>query len=174
MTRVLVTGGAGFIGTTLVDALCRRHNEVVVVDDLSTSRRPAARDGVTFVESDINDLDQLSRAATDCDALIHMAARRSVPFSIENPLLTNHANVSGTLAVLEVARRIAVPRVVITSSSSVYGAGGSAENNQHPLSPYAVSKQAGDSYAAVYRRMLDLDVRIWLSADLRYRLLAHA
>ena len=97
MTRILVTGGAGFIGTALVDALCRRDNEVVVIDDLSTGSRPAARGGLTFIESDVNDLDQLSKAATGCDALIHLAARRSVPFSIENPLLTNHTNVSGTL-----------------------------------------------------------------------------
>lgn len=161
---VLVTGGAGFIGANL----CRRLGQdplvgaVRVLDDLSTGTR-ANLDGcaATLIQGDINDPEALDHAIEDCDAVIHLAAVPSVPRSIVDPLRSHHANATGTLHVLEAARKNRT-HVVLASSSSVYGANPALPKSEdlecRPVSPYAVSKLASEQYAMAYAHSYDLPV----------------
>ena len=154
--RVLVTGGAGFIGSNL----CRRLSqttgvtEIAVLDDLSTGTR-SNLSGVDceFVEGSILDAAVLGDAARAADAIVHLAARPSVPRSVTDPVASHRANASGTLAVLEVARRSGV-HVVVASSSSVYGSNPVLPKHEglatRPLSPYAASKLATEAYTNAY------------------------
>jgi UDP-N-acetylglucosamine/UDP-N-acetyl-alpha-D-glucosaminouronate 4-epimerase len=165
--RALVTGGAGFIGSHLVDALVADGAAVVVVDDLSTgdaAHLPAAADLVT---GDVVDPDLLDRVTAGCDVVFHQAARRSVPQSVEHPLDTNRVNVAGTLNVLRSAQAGGVRRVVLASSSSVYGGARARPTPEsaplEPRSPYAVSKLAGEHYARVWWEMHGLE-----TVSLRY------
>ncbi len=151
--RVLVTGGAGFIGSHLVDALVRRGDAVVVLDDLSTGRAANVPPEADLVEGDVADRATVERAVRGCEHVFHQAARGSVQRSIEQPIETDRVNAGGTLNVLLVARDAAVRRVVLASSSSIYG--GATEQptpetaSPRPRSPYAVSKLAGEHYARV-------------------------
>jgi UDP-glucose 4-epimerase len=157
---VLVTGGAGFIGSHLVDRLLADGASVRVLDNLSTgaienlagARRAGSR--FEFLEGDIRDLATVERAARGAVAIYHQAAMRSVPRSIDDPLGANEHNVTGTLNVLEAARRAGVPRVVYASSSSVYGDRPDLPKREDqppaPISPYAASKVAGELYARVW------------------------
>lgn len=163
--RVVVTGGAGFIGANLVRALVgdERVAEVVAVDDLSSGDR-ANLDGLDarLLEGTVNDPELLDEALDGAQAVVHLAARPSVPRSLDDPVATHHANATGTLAVLEAARRAGGPQVVVASSSSVYGANPalpkSEELRPEPLSPYAVSKLATEAYALSHARCFALPV----------------
>jgi len=161
--QVLVTGGAGFIGANLARALGERGHKVVVVDDLSTGSLDNL-DGVdaTFHEGTILDPDLLDSACTGCDAIVHLAARPSVPRSIADPVASHHANASGTVEVLEAARRVGNAHVVVASSSSVYGRNPTLPKSEdlrtEPMSPYAVSKLATEQYALAYAHCFDLPV----------------
>jgi len=162
--RVLVTGGAGFIGAAVVEALVRDGASVVVLDDLSTGREAnlaAVRERIVFHRGSILDPEALARAVAGTDCIIHLAARTSVPRSVAEPLETNRVNVEGTLAVLEAARQAGVRRVVYAASSSAYGESATLPKVETqppaPLSPYAVSKLAGELYAAVYTRLHGLE-----------------
>jgi UDP-glucose 4-epimerase len=159
--RALVTGGAGFIGSHLVDALLHRGDEVVVLDDLATGRIENVADGATFVEGDVADPDTVAGVVTGCEVVFHQAALGSVPRSVAHPLRTDRANVHGTLAVLEAARRAGVRRVVLASSSSVYGGGTRVPTTETaplvPRSPYAASKLSGEQYAHVFRELHGLE-----------------
>ena len=157
--RYIVTGGAGFIGSHIVQALAERGDEVVVIDNLFTGRleniQPfLAKKNVWFVKGSIKDIALLSDLFASADGVFHQAAIPSVPRSVADPVATNEANVSGTLNVLVAARDCRVPGVVFASSSSVYG--DTAELPKHegmtpaPLSPYAVSKLAGEQYMRVF------------------------
>jgi UDP-glucose 4-epimerase len=147
--RVLITGGAGFIGSNLARAALAAGHEIVVLDDLSTGYA-ANLDGlsVRFHEASVNDRDALDAALEDADAVVHLAALGSVPRSILDPVATHHANATGTLSVLEGARRTRVGHVLMSSSSSVYGLKPALPKSERegvrPLSPYAVSKLAGE------------------------------
>jgi UDP-glucose 4-epimerase len=156
--QVLVTGGAGFIGGNL----CRRLGaggaveRVVVLDDLSTGDR-GNLDGldVELIEGSILDPDALTRAFAGVDAVVHLAARGSVPRSLLDPVATHAVNASGTLAVLEAARAAGSdPHVVVASSSSVYGANPELPKHEGlatlPMSPYAASKLATEGYTLAY------------------------
>jgi UDP-glucose 4-epimerase len=162
--KVVVTGGAGFIGSNLVGHLVRHGTEVTVVDDLSTgyAANLAGIEPVRFLRGSILDGDLMDRACTGVDAIVHLAARPSVPRSIANPVATHEANASGTLAVLEAARRAGGPHVVSASSSSVYGANPALPKSEDlrpiPLSPYAASKLAAESYVLAYGTCFDLPV----------------
>jgi UDP-glucose 4-epimerase len=162
--RALVTGGAGFIGSHLVERLCRDGHEVRVLDDFSTGRTRnliEVRDEVDVVEADVRDTERVRRAAARCDVVFHQAALPSVLRSIQKPLETHSVNAAGTLSVLVAARDAGVGRVVFASSSSVYG--DSAVLPEHeglppaPVSPYAVSKLAGEGYCRAFARLYDLD-----------------
>lgn len=154
--KIIITGGAGFIGSNLAHRLCD-DNEVVVVDNLSTGRYDNISDltaDIEFAEVDINDLDALEAAFEGGDYVLHQAALPSVPRSVEDPISTNQSNVDGTLKVLVAARDSGVRRVVLASSSSVYGDAPELPKVEtfrpNPLSPYAVTKLVGEHYCRVF------------------------
>jgi len=170
VTRVfVVTGGAGFIGSHLVERLLRDHSEahVRILDDFSTGSMAnlpfaaGAGERLEIVRGDIRDLATVERAAAGAGVIFHQAAMRSVPRSVADPLGANASNVTGTLHVLEAARRAGCKRVVYASSSSVYGDRPDLPKREDqppaPISPYAVSKAAGEQYAAVWHRLYGVE-----------------
>lgn len=156
--RVLITGGAGFIGGALSARLVDRGDEVVVVDDLSNGSIDRVPEGAHFVRADVvRDRSELASACDGVEVVFHEAALRSVPRSIDEPLLVHDVNATGTLAVLETARAAGVRRMVYASSSSVYGGVDASVSEEsmppRPLSPYAVSKLVGEYYCRVWAEM---------------------
>lgn len=159
--RALVTGGAGFIGSHLVDALVARGDEVVVLDNLATGRLENLSDTARFIEGDVADEAAVAAAVAGCEVVFHQAALGSVARSVERPLDTDRSNIHGTLAVLEAAHRAGARRVVLASSSSVYGGASQVPTAESaplvPRSPYAVTKLTGEHYARVYRELHGLE-----------------
>jgi nucleoside-diphosphate-sugar epimerase len=158
--RHLVTGGAGFIGSHVVEALLARGEAVRVLDDLSTGRREnlgGLSDRVEVVEGDLRDPGVVAAAMRGVANVFHLGARTSVPRSIEDPSGTHAVNATGTLNVLIAARDAGVGRVVLSSSSSVYGNTPELPKREdmpaRPLSVYAVSKLVGEAYASVFNRL---------------------
>jgi UDP-glucose 4-epimerase len=166
--RVVITGGAGFIGANLVHALAGHEavDHVVAVDDLSTgfaeNLEGLDHEAMTFSEGSILDDALMDDALAGADAVVHLAARPSVPRSIVNPVASHEMNATGTLEVLEAARRAGNPHVIVASSSSVYGANPALPKHEGlatmPMSPYAASKLATESYALAYQASYDLPV----------------
>ena len=163
--RVLVTGGAGFIGANLVRSLLAAPavSAVTVLDDLSSgSVANLAGLDVELVECSILDRAVLDVAVAHADAVVHLAARPSVPRSVTDPVTSHEVNATGTLFVLEAARAAGGVGVVVASSSSVYGTNPTLPKHEglrpEPLSPYAVSKLAAESYATTYAACYDLPV----------------
>jgi nucleoside-diphosphate-sugar epimerase len=177
MPRYLVTGGAGFIGSNLVEALLRRGEEVVVLDDFSTGRRSnlqealrARRPGApepSIVEGDLRDPAAVRRALPGVTHVLHQAALPSVQRSVEDPVSSHEVNAGGTLGLLVAARDAGVRRLVYASSSSVYGDSKELPKvetmSTGPLSPYAVSKLAGESYCRIFHSLYGLE-----TVSLRY------
>jgi UDP-N-acetylglucosamine/UDP-N-acetyl-alpha-D-glucosaminouronate 4-epimerase len=164
MTWILVTGGAGFIGSHLVEALVRRGARVRVLDNLATGFRrnlAAVASDLEFVEGDVRDCDAVCRALQRMDLVYHQAALPSVARSVQNPLDSNHTNITGTLNVLTAARDAGLRRVVMASSSSVYGSNHTLPKDETmtpaPLSPYAVTKYTGEMYARVFSQLYGLE-----------------
>jgi len=159
--RALVTGGAGFIGSHLVTALVAEGTQVVVLDDLSTGDSANVAPEADLVEGDITDASRVASAVRGCDVVFHLAARGSVQRSVEHPLATDKSNVSGTLTVLCAAHDAGAGRVVLSSSSSVYGGARERPTREdqplQPRSPYAVSKLAGEHYARVFTELHGLE-----------------
>ncbi|MBI4638251.1 MAG: SDR family oxidoreductase [Candidatus Rokubacteria bacterium] len=165
--RFLVTGGAGFIGSHVTERLLVLGARVRVLDNFSAGTRgnlpfaPRFRDLLEIVEGDVRDLDLLERVADGVSVIFHQAAMRSVPRSVKDPLGAHANNATGTLNVLEAARRARVRRVVFASSSSVYGDGAELPKREDqpaaPISPYAASKVAGEQYAAVWSRLYGVE-----------------
>ena len=157
--RVLVTGGAGFIGSHLVAALAD-HNEVVVLDDLSTGSRERVPSDVEFVRGDVRDRETVRTVMDGVDVVFHEAAVVSVSQSVEEPAKTHDINVTGTVNVLEAARATDA-RVVVASSAAVYGQPESVPISEDapvtPTSPYGLSKAMCDEYVALYAALYDLD-----------------
>lgn len=159
--KVVVTGGAGFIGANLCAHLGQRDEvaEVWAFDDLSTGFREnlvGASAKVRFVEGSVLDEQAVDSVLDGVDAIVHLAARPSVPRSLENPVLSHRVNVDGTLNVLEYARHAdKTPHVIFSSSSSVYGANPALPKHENmatlPRSPYAASKLAGEAYVLAYQ-----------------------
>jgi UDP-glucose 4-epimerase len=161
---MVVTGGAGFIGSHLVDALVARGDRVRIVDNLVTGCREnieQVADRVEFLEGDILDRDLLRSAFRGVDVVFHQAALASVPLSLERPLDVHTACATGTLTVLEEARRAGVRRVVYAASSSLYGDQPFATNREvdppGPMSPYAVAKLAGEYYCQAFYHSYGLE-----------------
>ncbi len=157
MAHVLVTGGAGFIGSHLVEALLRRGERVRVFDNFSTGRHENVKhlhDDIELIEGDLRDFDAVRRAVAGVEVVFHQAALASVQRSVDDPMTTNAVNVTGTLHVLMAARDAGVRRVVFASSSSVYGDTPTLPKVEtqapQPLSPYAVSKLAGEQYCMAF------------------------
>jgi len=163
MARYLVTGGAGFIGSHVVDALAARGDRVRVVDDLSTGRREnlAGHPDIEMVEADLAERQVAEKAVADVDRVIHLAAIPSVPRSVREPRRSHTANVEATHELLLAARDAGVGRVVLASSSSVYGESETLPKHEGlrpaPLSPYALHKLIGEQYAALFSRLYGLE-----------------
>ena len=160
--RVLVTGGAGFIGSHLCEALCKQGRTVVVLDDLSTGNR-SNLDGLplTFVHGSVTDPAAVARAMAGAQKVVHLAALPSVARSVDKPLDTHHACATGAATVLDAAR-VAKARVVYAGSSSAYGNQDVLMKHEglreDPLSPYAASKLAGELYCRSFARVYGLPV----------------
>ncbi len=164
MAKVLVTGGAGFIGSHLVDALLARGDAVRVLDNFSTGSPENlldVRDRVEVLDGDIKDLDTVRKAVRGVEVVFHQAALASVPRSVADPVATHRACVDGTLNVLLSARDGGVRRVVYAASSSAYGDSvrlpKSETDPTAPLSPYAVAKLAGEMYCAAFSNVYGLE-----------------
>lgn len=164
MRTFLVTGGAGFIGSHIVDALVERGDRVRVIDNLCTgfeSNLEQVKDRVEFTAADINDADVLAKLLDGVDCVFHQAALASVPRSVERPLDTNHACVTGTVNLLDQARRAGVRRVVYAASSSAYGDLPAASKREtdlpRPLSPYAAAKLAAEAYCQAFYHTYGLE-----------------
>ena len=160
--RILITGGAGFIGSNLSRVALEAGHEVSVIDDLSTgSRDNLAGMDVRFVESSILDNTALDQALDEASAVVHLAALPSVPRSIRDPIASHTVNATGTLNVLERARAADITHVVSASSSSVYGTNPALPKSERewirPMSPYAVSKAATEQYTLAYQQSFGFD-----------------
>ncbi len=161
-TPILVTGGAGFIGSHLCDALIERGLRVRCFDNFATGKRTnvehlVPRSGFELMEGDIRNLDDLQKAMEGVEVVLHLAALGSVPRSIADPLSTHAVNLTGFLQTLDVARLAKVRRFVYASSSSVYGDSQELPKREpnigRPLSPYAVTKAGNESYGQLYARL---------------------
>ena len=162
--RYLVTGGAGFIGSHLIERLVRDGADVTVLDDLSTGRREhirALRDRIRFLRGDAARLEMCRRAMQGVDYVLHQAAVTSVPRSTRNPVAAHQANVTGTLNILLAAREAKVRRVVFAGSTAAYGDATELPTHEavlpRPLSAYAASKLAGEAYCQAFWRTHGLE-----------------
>lgn len=165
MKKVVVTGGAGFIGSHLAEELAGRGYYVIILDNLSTGKLEnishlIAKDNAEFVHESITNLPLLQTLFQGAEYVFHQAALASVPRSIDNPLASNEANVTGTLNVLLAARDNAVKKVIYASSSSVYGDTPILPQNENmptnPLSPYAITKLTTEYYCQIFRQIYGL------------------
>jgi nucleoside-diphosphate-sugar epimerase len=163
--RVLVTGGAGFIGSHIVDRLVGLGAKVTVLDNLVTGKRENIKDNldkIKFIEKDLTDDAVLEEALEDIDLVCHQAALRSVPKSVERPLDYHQVNVTGTLKLFLKAKAKGIKKIVFASSSSVYGERFDFPekeiDNPKPVSPYAASKLMGEHYAYLFSRLYGLSV----------------
>ncbi len=152
-----MTGGAGFIGSNIVEELLKRGHEVRVVDNLITGKRENIEpflDKIEFLEEDIRDYETCQRAVSNVDFVLHQAALPSVPRSIEEPTLTNDINVNGTLNLLLASNEVKAHRFVYASSSAVYGDNPDLPKKEgtegDPLSPYGLTKLVGEKYCKVF------------------------
>jgi nucleoside-diphosphate-sugar epimerase len=164
MANYLVTGGAGFIGSHIVDELLRRGEQVRVLDNLATGKQENLShclDRIEFIKADIRDLETCRRACDRIDFVLHQAALGSVPRSLEDPLTSHEVNVTGTVKMLIAARDAKVKRFIYAASSSTYGDHPGLPKVEgrigNPLSPYAVSKYADELYAQVFGRCYGME-----------------
>ncbi|MCP4634405.1 MAG: SDR family oxidoreductase [candidate division Zixibacteria bacterium] len=160
----LVTGGAGFIGSNIVQRLIKDGKEVRIIDNFSSGMRSnieSLLNDIDFIEGDIRDFWTVVKAVKGVDYIIHQAALPSVPRSIDNPLTSNEVNINGTLNILEAAKFYNVKRVIYASSSSIYGDTEIMPKEESmppsPLSPYAITKLAGERYCQIYHQLYGLE-----------------
>ncbi|MDF1487353.1 NAD-dependent epimerase/dehydratase family protein [Tessaracoccus caeni] len=160
--KILITGGAGFIGSNLARHATAVGHEVTVLDDLSTGYEDNL-DGlpVRFIRGSLTERDVVVEACGDQDSIVHLGALGSVPRSIANPQRTHEVNINGTLNVLEAAREVGVGHLLFASSSSVYGKNPALPKHERewvrPMSPYAVTKLAGEQYMLAYQQAFGLE-----------------
>jgi len=159
--KILVTGGAGFIGSNIADALLGAGHQVRVLDDLSTGFAENVPDRADLVEGDVSDPEAVTKAVDGVETVFHLAAHRAVARSVEDPLATDTANTHGTLIVLKSALDAGTRRVVYASSSSVYGLDPPMPTPEtalpRPLSPYGVTKLAGEHYCRVFAELYGME-----------------
>lgn len=167
MKKYLVTGGAGFIGSNLVDALINQGDSVVIIDNLSTGKRENINPQATFIQADIRNLDEIKPHFKNIDGVFHVAALPRVQLSIEQPIETNEINVTGTLNVLWAAKEAKVKRVVYSASSSAYGNSEvlplHEEMKPMAMSPYGLQKYIGEEYCRIFSLLYGLE-----TVNLRY------
>tara|TARA_R110002020_G_scaffold59414_2_gene161965 strand:- start:285 stop:1208 length:924 start_codon:yes stop_codon:yes gene_type:complete len=162
MKKVAVTGGAGFIGSHLVDRLISLGVEVVVLDNLSTGKRENVNPKANLVICNIpnSTTDFLCEQTKDVDVIFHLAAKTAVQESIENPEMYNEINVGGTLKMLEICRLNNIPKFIFSSTSAIYGntkTPTSETNPVNPISPYATTKLIGEKYCKLYNKIYGID-----------------
>ena len=171
-SKILVTGGVGFIGSHLVDRLLNESFKVTVVDNLDTGRlqniaHHKGREEFHFMQGDIRDFDLVKEAMKDIDVVFHEAALASVTLSVKNPIITNEINVTGTLNLLKVSSDLCVKRFVYASSAAVYGDTPSPQKREdvtpNPTSPYGASKLAAENYVKLFHKVYGLE-----TVSLRY------
>jgi UDP-glucose 4-epimerase len=170
--KILVTGGAGFIGSHIVDRLISEDFEVTVIDNLQTGhlknlKGNEKRKELHFVRGDIRDISSVRNAIKDVDAVFHEAAFLDVALSFENPVLTNEMNVNGTLNILKASSDFGVKRFINASSAAVYGSTLRSQKKEddplNPTSPYGVSKLAAESYVRLFNNLYGME-----TVSLRY------
>jgi nucleoside-diphosphate-sugar epimerase len=159
----LVTGGAGFIGSNMVDYLINQGHEVFVIDNLSTGKIQNLNEKINFIEldlSDIRNINVLKSVVKKVDYVIHMAAVPNVQQSIDDPLLTNKHNFQSTINLIESCRNTNVKKIIFSSTSAIYGNSDIIPNNEtvkpNPLSPYALQKLIGEQYLKLYSDLYGL------------------
>jgi len=156
MQKVIVTGGAGFIGSHVVDTLIKQGIEVIILDNLSTGKKENINPKATFIKCDLTKDKPLFR---DVDVIFHLAATPQVQYSMENP--TDNNNIDSLINILELSKKSGVKRFIFSSSSSVYGNPNYVPINENhptnPLSPYALHKLVGEQYCKLYSEVYDLD-----------------
>jgi len=166
-SRILVTGGAGFIGSNLIETLLKQDNTVVCLDNFSTGKREniepfLSNRAFTLVEGDIRNPDDCRKAMTGVEFVLHQAALGSVPRSINDPITTNDVNIGGFVNMLVAARDAGIKRFVYAASSSTYGNHPALpkieENIGRPLSPYAVTKYVNELYAGVFAELYGMEI----------------
>lgn len=159
-TKCLVTGGAGFIGSNLVDALVSRGNEVVVIDNLAIGKRENINSEAAFFELDITDFEAIKDLFAGMDYVFHLAAMPRVQYSIENPIHSHRVNVMGTLNVLAAAKKAGVRRVIFSASSSAYGPQDVLPwvetMRANPISPYGLQKYVSEIYCRLFSQIYGL------------------
>lgn len=160
--KCVVTGGCGFIGSHLVDRLVEQGHEVVAVDDLSTGDRSRLSSKATLIEGSITDSDLMASATVSAQCIFHTAALARIMRSVDDPVGTHHANVTGTLNVIKAAQINGVDRIINSSSSSVYG-----DQSSHimvetmtpmPKSPYGLQKLMGEQYASIFAKIFKMQI----------------
>lgn len=165
-SKILITGGAGFIGSNLIEYFLQSNNEVICLDNLSTGHKKNIVDfmdnpNFQMVEGDIRHLDICKLAVRDCEYVFHQAALGSVPRSIKDPVTTNSVNIDGFLNMLTAARDEGVKRFIYAASSSTYGDSTALpkveENIGRPLSPYAITKVVNEYFAKVFSELYGLE-----------------
>jgi UDP-glucose 4-epimerase len=159
--KVLITGGAGFVGTNLTIELLKIGHDVKIIDDLSTGLEQNVPKGAELIKASILDLEKLHKVSKNSDVIVHLGARGSVPRSIKDPVATHNVNSTGTLNVLEAARANE-SHYIFSSSSSVYGSNKALPKNENmvlrPLTPYAASKMSGEALSLSYSNSFALSV----------------
>ena len=165
--KVLVTGGAGFIGSNLIEKLLKQNNSIVCLDNFLTGKRENIEGFLTnpsflFIEGDIRDIDTCHKAVEGVDVVLHQAALGSVPRSINDPITTNDININGFLNMLVASRDANIKRFVYAASSSTYGDNYTLpkieDNIGKPLSPYAITKYVNELYADVFSKLYNMQI----------------
>ena len=164
MSKFLITGGAGFIGSNITESLVVGGDTVVVLDNFSTGKKEnlaAVQDKITIIEGSITNLDACREAVKDVDYILHQAALASVPRSVKDPVVTNETNIAGTLNMLVAARDAGIKRFVYAASSSAYGDAPVEVKHEElpaaPLSPYAIQKYTGELYCKTFYDIYGLE-----------------
>src|SRR3989339_263609 len=161
MSKLVVTGGAGFIGSHVVDRLIELGHQVVVIDNLLLGKKSFVNKKAKFVKADIRDFGKLKKYFSGAEAVFHLAADPRLPISIEDPITTHEINVTGTINVLEAARKCGVKKVIFSSSCAVYADTDILPINENaitiPLSPYGLHKLIGEQYCRLYSSLFGVE-----------------
>ena len=162
MFRIIVTGGAGFIGSHLVDELIKEGHEVIVIDNLSAGKKENINPKAKFYKKDICDFEEIKPLFSGVDYVFHLAAIPKIPFSIKNPIKTSKVNILGTINVFKAASENDIKRVIFASSSSVYGNQEKSPFKEDmipsPISPYSLQKFVGEKFAKLFTNLYDIPI----------------